>query len=116
MWWFPKWKQPSVKGQIYIIGGDQNGSFPSKKTWIVDPTNEFQIKEGPTLNEARRCHGCAKMTLNGRTILVVAGGEGEDYKTLDSVEILDPSANNVWTPGLYLKFITVDFCLTITFQ
>ena len=34
---------------IYIIGGDQNGSFPSKK--IVEPTNEFQIKEVPTLNE-----------------------------------------------------------------
>ena len=49
----------AIYKSIYIIGGDQNvgshnGSFPSKKTWIVDPTNEFQIKEGPTLNEARR--------------------------------------------------------------
>ena len=64
---FIKLGQPSVKGRdlpftiinhsmihydeksIYIIGGDQNvgshnGSFPFKKTWIVDPTNEFQIK------------------------------------------------------------------------
>ena len=56
------------------------------------------------------------MTLNGRTILVVAGGQGEGLETLDSVEILDPSANNVWTPGLYLKFITVELCLTNTFQ
>ena len=51
----------------------------------------------------------AKMTLNGRTILVVAG---EGLETLDSEEMLAPSANNVWIPGLYLKFITVELCLT----
>ena len=49
------------------------------------------------------------MTLNGRTILVVAGGGDDDYETLDSVEILDPSENNVWTQGLYLKSITVEY-------
>ena len=49
------------------------------------------------------------MTVNGRTILVVAGGKGEDYETLNSVEILDPSENNVWTQGLNLKSITVDY-------
>ena len=90
---------------IYIIGGFQNGSI-SNKTWIVDPTNEFQITEGPSLNKGRAYHGCAKMTLNGRTILVVAGGFG----ALDSVEILDPLGNNVWTQGLYLTFITVKLC------
>ena len=83
---------------IYIIGGFQNGSI-SNKTWIVDPTNEFQITEGPSLNKGRAYHGCAKMTLNGRTILVVAGGYNSG--ALDSVEILDPSENNVWTQGLY---------------
>ena len=88
---------------IYIIGGVQNGSI-SNKTWIVDPTNEFQITEGPSLNKGRYSHGCAKMTLNGRTILVVAGGFG----AMDSVEILDPLGNNVWTQGLYLKSITVE--------
>ena len=96
---------------IYIIGGFQNGSI-SNKTWIVDPTNEFQITEGPSLNKGRADHGCAKMTLNGRTILVVAGGFG----ALDSVEILDPLGNNVWTQGLYLKFITVELCLINIFQ
>ena len=50
------------------------------------------------------------MTLNGRTILVVAGGEGHDFKTLDSVEILDPSDNNIWTLGMYLELITVELC------
>ena len=119
---FIKLGQPSVKGpdlpftiinhsmiqydekSIYIIGGVQNGSI-SNKTWIVDPTNEFQITEGPSLNKGRAYHGCAKMTLNGRTILVVAGGFG----AMDSVEILDPLGNNVWTQGLYLKSITVEY-------
>ena len=125
---FIKLGQPSVKGpdlpfsicfhsmiqydekSIYIIGGVQNGStsnYYSNKTWIVDPTNEFQIKEGPSLNNGRVYHGCAKMTLNGRTILVVAGGVG----ALDSVEILDPLGNNIWSQGLFLKFITVKLCL-----
>ena len=130
---FIKLGQPSVKGRdlpfrisghsmiqydeksIYIIGGNQNGSR-SKKTWIVDPTNEFQITEGPSLNNGRAHHGCAKMTLNGKTVLVVAGGGGNDRAFLDSVEILDPSENNVWTPGLYLKFITAELCLTNILQ
>ena len=96
---------------IYIIGGSQN-SRRTNKTWIVDPTNQFRITEGPSLNEARRLHGCAKMTVNGRTILVVAGGFGAQesgFGALDSVEILDPLGNNVWTQGLYLNFINVEY-------
>ena len=81
----------------------------------MDPTNEFQVTEGPSLNEGRRFHGCAKMTPNGRTILVVAGGYGNGGR-LDSVEILDPSENNVWTQGMFLKFITVELCLINIFQ
>ena len=85
---FIKLGQPSVKGpklpfrisghsmiqydekSIYIIGGFRNDST-SNKTWIVDPTNEFQITEGPSLNNGRKYYGCAKMTINRRTILVV---------------------------------------------
>ena len=80
----------------------------------LDPINEFQITEGPSLNMERADHGCAKMTVNGRTVLVVAGGYNGGI--LDSVEILDPQGNNVWTPGMFLKFITVEFCLTDIFQ
>ena len=105
---FIKFGQLSISGHsmiqydeksIYIIGGIQNSQQCSKKTWIVDPINEFKITEGPSLNKGRKYHGCAKMTINGRTILVVAGGRGKGFETLDSVEILDPSGNNVWTPG-----------------
>ena len=113
--------QPSVKGpdlpfsivdhsmiqynkeSIYIIGGTitQNGSKCSwtNQTWIVDPTNGFKIRKGPSLNIGSINHGCAKMSINGRTILVVAGGRNSNGY-LDSVEILDPSTNNTWIPGL----------------
>ena len=80
----------------------------SNKTWIVDPTNEFRITEGPSLNNGREFHGCAKMTVNGRTVLVVAGGYNGGH--LDSVEILDPQGNNVWIQGMFLKSITVELC------
>ena len=36
----------------------------------------------------------------------MAGGQGEGLETLDSVEIIDPPANNVLTQGLHFKFIT----------
>ena len=115
--------QPSVKGpdlpftisshtviqydkkSIYIIGGIQNGCY-SNKTWIVDPTNGFLIKEGPSMNKARSNHGCAKMTVNRKTILVVVGGTNLGH--LGSVEILDPSENNIWIPGLYLKSTLIE--------
>ena len=101
---------------IYIIGGIQNGSGFSNKTWIVDPTNGFKITKGPSLNKARKSHGCAKMTLDGRTILVVAGGYGGDSKILNSVEIIDPSGSNVWSQGMFLKYIIVELCVINIFQ
>ena len=127
---FIKLGQPSAKGpdlpftisyhsmiqydekSIYIIGGWQNDSRFYNKTWIVDPTNKFKITEGPSLNKGRNGHGCAKMSLNGRTILVVAGG----YGAKDSVEILDPLGNNIWTPGMFLKSIAIELCLINTFK
>ena len=83
---------------IYIIGGYKNG-YLTNKTWIVDPTDGFQIKEGPSLNGGRANHGCAKMNLNGRTVLVIAAGSESVFGYLDSVEILDPAENTGWTPG-----------------
>ena len=135
---FIKLGQPSVKGpdlpftiwghsmiqydekSIYIIGGWQNSSGfinntwmakwnVSNKTWIVDLTNGFQITEGPSLNKGRFIHGCAKMTINGRTVLVVAGGHNL-VDSVDSVEILDPLGNNVWSQGMFLKLIIVELC------
>ena len=90
------------ENSIYLIGGKQNNEW-SKKTWIVNPVNGFEIQEGPPLNHVRHSHACAKLKINnGKILIVVSGGLGsiphQDY--LDSVEILDPSANNpAWILG-----------------
>ena len=47
---------------IYLIGGFQNRQV-SNKTWIINPTNNLQIKVGPSLNTARSCHSCSKMQI-----------------------------------------------------
>ena len=48
--------------------------------------------------------------------MVVAGGVDDDLDALDSVEILDPLGNNVWTPGMFWKFIKVELCSINIFQ
>ena len=82
---------------IYLIGG----IVYDKKTWIIDPTNDFQIKEGPSLNIARRSHSCSKMRIEGKLYLVVAGGMGHNDETIDSVELLDTSCTKQgWKMGM----------------
>ena len=82
---------------IYLIGGIVHDD----KTWIIDPTNDFQIEEGPSLNFARRDHSCSKMRIEGTTYLVVAGGFDQNKIIYDSVELLDTScAKQGWKMGM----------------
>ena len=88
---------------IYLIGGDQGNVKASDKTWIINPTKDFDIQEGPTLKIGRRIHSCGKIEKNGTILLVVAAGfdgTGNGLENgLDSVEILDPSTSQGWTSG-----------------
>ena len=85
---------------IYLIGGRQNGQ-ESSKTWIIDPTNNFQIKVGPSLNIARTEHSCSKMKIEGRIFLAVAGGVTFGSVALDSVELLDTAfPEQGWKMGM----------------
>ena len=88
---------------IYLIGGQQDG-VTSNKTWIINPINNFDIISGPNLNEARDCHSCNKMKINGKIILVVAGGSTggrNNNRTMNSVELLDTtSTNQGWIKGM----------------
>ena len=59
-----------------------------------DPTDHFFMREGPSLLENRLCYSCAKMVLDGRVIIVVAGGIGKD-----TTELLDPLSDEGWVPG-----------------
>ena len=96
---------------IYIIGGYQNekmtpsyNSNITNKTWIVDPTKNYSIKSGQSLNEARYAHSCTKMKIQGKTFLVVAGGANENDDSLDSVELLDTECpDEGWIIGKQLK-------------
>ena len=101
---------------VYIIGGSQNGS-KSKKTWIIkNPMEKFEIKEGPSLNESRSPCSCAKMKINGRVFIVVAGGSlaggGQSYDpfsdedSMNSVELLDTSSlSQSWKMGMFSALI-----------
>ena len=84
---------------IYLIGGRQNSVlYESANTWIIDPTNNFEMKEGPKMNYARTEHSCAIMRLNNKIFIVVFGG----YRGTASAkpEILDTSSpTNKWQIG-----------------
>ena len=90
---------------VYIIGGKQNGSI-TRKTWIVNPKNEFEIQEGPPLIQSRFGHSIAKFVSyqEGRILIVIAGGTGLNKEFgflshLNSTEILDPMSSKGWTQG-----------------
>ena len=72
----------------------------TNKTWIVDPTKNYSIRSGQSLNEARYAHSCTKMKIQGKIFLVVAGGANENDDSLDSVELLDTEfPDEGWTIG-----------------
>ena len=102
---------------IYLIGGNQIGDGLddqiSKETWIFDPTNEFSIKKGPPLNIGRSFFSCGKLEINGKILLVVAGGRIagskepiNEYVTTefvtDTVELLDPTSREGWIMGIQI--------------
>ena len=85
---------------IYLIGGCQNGQ-ESNKTWIIDPTNDFQVKEGPSLNISRVGPSCSKMKIHGNIFLVVAGGSNYHGNAGDTVELLDTTCpEQGWKMGM----------------
>ena len=91
---------------IYLIGGFQDDII-TNKTWIIDPTNNFKVKQGPSLNEDRILHSCGKLMLNNKVYIVVAGGQstgsdgdGLSFDGTKSVEILDTSLpGQKWIKG-----------------
>ena len=89
---------------IYLIGGLQNYTY-SNKTWIIDPTNNFNVKEGPTMNFQKHNGSCATMTLNQEVYIVVFGaGIDAGIPTEATVEILNTvSPHNGWEMGMYYK-------------
>ena len=89
---------------IFIIGGDlyeYNPGSVSSKTWIIDPTNNFAIRPGPSLSEGKSVMACGKMTIDGKTWLAVGPYL---YKTSQAkhLDLLDPlNVNQGWLKGIY---------------
>ena len=86
---------------VFIIGGvlgaDIRDGRTTSKTWIVDPTSNFQIREGPSLPSAKRLIACGKMIIGGKTWLVV----GPDSPS-EGLDLLDPlNVNQGWLRGIY---------------
>ena len=80
---------------IFLIGGELNGKTYSKKTWIIDPTNGFNMTKGPTLNQGREFHSCEKMKDEyGNVLVIVAGGDD-----LNSIEVLNITHSSSWFKG-----------------
>ena len=85
---------------IYLIGGTVGFGQVSKKVWIIDPTQNFTMTEGPSLGEddypCDHCLGiftsCRKMKFNGTDVIVVVKG----FAHLHTVEILFPTG---WVRG-----------------
>ena len=95
---------------IFIIGGYVNkqrnesslNKEVSKKTWIIDSTKDFQVREGPSLNVFRSGHACSKFEIDGKYVVIVVGGYVSS-NWLESVEILDMSSSLVWNFGNHTK-------------
>ena len=82
------------ENSIYIIGGNVNGSPSSRRTWIVNPKDNFKMKEGPKMNFSQSgFFGVAKMMIDGQTLIVVASHD-------ENVDILHPNKNK-WVKGHY---------------
>ena len=92
-----------MEGVVYLIGGNQDqGIWESPKTWIVEldaASNDFQVYEGPTLNEGREGHSCGTIKDKyGNVIIVVAGGQGKkSVEYLNTTNYIYPNWN--WTMG-----------------
>ena len=77
------------------------------QVWIADPTNNFEMKKGPTLQEGRYFFSCAVFQDPDSLFnkIVVAGGYNQSRVDTNSVEILDPfpdpTISNKWEYGKY---------------
>ena len=72
--------RPEGTGGKSILGSDDKTPLNDLEKNALGNLDEDKLNELAkclfTLNNRRYFHGCAKMTLYGRTILVVAGGFG----------------------------------------
>ena len=89
---------------VFIIGGDldEYGGPRSSNTWIIDPTNNFTIIDGPPLSKGKANMACGKMKIEGKTWLVVGPYQNGPISQAEHLDLLDPlNVNQGWLKGIY---------------
>ena len=86
---------------ILFTGGTDLDSYTDKTSFFDIESQQWT--EGPKMNQRKRQHGCATFELQGRPIVIVAGGynnhdDNNDY--LKSVEFLDSEDRSRWIQGI----------------
>ena len=87
--------------RIMTIGGYDNIKTKRNETHVMDTTTNIWTP-GPELNNARHFHGCAKVTIGDKDVVVVTGGLG----ALNSVEYLElTDMDQGWKSGNFTSLI-----------
>ena len=79
-----------IIGGTYKVGYKQE--YKSQRTWIVDIENDFNVTDGPLLNEGRILHTCGTIKDNWGYVLAVVSSE-------QTVEILNTTIMEEWEYG-----------------
>ena len=82
-----------------IIGGTNLKDGEQNKTYFVDPKENFNSSDGPSMTYKRSEHGCGSTVFNDEDYVMVIGGWGATKKTE-----LYYSGNKNWTER---KLVTV---------
>ena len=99
---------------VLMIGGfykkDDVYEYNTRRTWIVDIENDFNITDGPFLKEGRMQHSCGTTKdIWGNVLAVVSSGQ--------TVEILNTTTMEEWEYGeIILIMLTAKVLLKIFFS
>ena len=93
--------------RIFLLGGYNHKGKASNQTLIVDPTNNFDIRKGPSMKTKRLCGSGSTMKVGGKQYIVVAGGHSKcavsgKINCNDKTELLDISlSGQEWIEGMH---------------
>lgn len=82
------------ESMVALIGGRNTIAT----TLLVDISNNFTMKDGPSMINGRQNHACGTFEFYGKTMVIVAGNGIEGFDST-LTEVWDPSSNDGWVQG-----------------
>ena len=79
-----------------LIGGSDSQSSSRRETYLINIDNNT-ISNGPKLLRGRYRHGCQKVTVNGESFIIVAGGTGGAERSTEVLSVAN--YRNGWKNG-----------------